>query len=300
MKTLITGGTGFIGTNLVSRLDCPVVLGRNPERIRKALKGVEARQWDPAGEIDPAVFAGVDTVYHLAGEPVFNGRWDSEKKERIMRSRVEGTRTMVRALARLAPDQRPSTLISSSAIGYYGSRGEEMLTESSRPGNDFLATVCRRWEEEAMLAEELGIRVVTPRIGVVLGRDGGALAKMLTPFKLGLGGRLGNGRQFMSWIHIDDLIGIMLHAVKNPAVRGPINGVTPNPVTNREFTAALAGALHRPAILPVPGFVLRAALGEFAAVLLGSQRVMPDKAIQTGYKFIHPLVKGAMQAAINP
>jgi len=150
-----------------------------------------------------------------------------------------------------------------------------------------------------MKAEELGIRVVTVRIGVVIGHDGGALPKMLTPFKLGLGGRLGNGRQYMSWIHIDDMTGIMLHAAKNQQVRGPINGVAPNPVTNREFTAALASALHRPAILPVPGCVLKAALGEFATVLLGSQRVMPDKAIQTGYKFIYPLVQGAMKAAVN-
>ena len=174
-----------------------------------------------------------------------------------------------------------------------------MLTESSLPGNDFLATVCLRWEEEAMKAEELGIRVVTLRTGVVLGKDGGALEKMLTPFKLGLGGRLGNGRQYMSWIHIDDLIGIILHAAQNPEVRGPINGVASNPVTNREFTAALAAALHRPAILPVPGCILKAAIGEFATVLLGSQRVMPDKASDTGYKFIYPLLQGAMQAAIN-
>jgi hypothetical protein len=298
MKSLITGGTGFIGRHLIERLDSPVVLGRNTDRISKALKNVEARKWDPAGEIDAAVFAGVDTVYHLAGESV-NGRWDSAKKERIMGSRVDGTRTLVRALARLDTDQRPHTLICSSAIGYYGSRGEEMLTESSLPGSDFLATVCRRWEEEAMKAEEPGLRVVTVRTGVVLGKDGGALAKMLTPFKLGLGGRLGNGRQYMSWIHIDDLIGIMLHAARNPEVRGPINGVAPNPVTNREFTAALASALHRPAILPVPGCVLNAALGEFAAVLLGSQRVRPDKAIDTGYKFIYPLLQGAMQAAIK-
>ena len=297
MKSLITGGTGFIGTHLISRLDSPVVLGRNPDRIRKVLKGVEARQWNPAGEIDPAVFAGVDTVFHLAGEPVFNGRWNSEKKERIMRSRVEGTRTLVRALHRL--DDRPRTLVCSSAIGYYGSRGDEMLTESSLPGNDFLATVCQRWEEEAMKAEELGIRVVTARIGVVLGADGGVLAKMLILFKLGLGGRLGNGRQYMSWLHIDDLIGLLLHAAQNTEVRGPLNCVAPNPVINREFTAALAAAVHRPAILPVPGCVLKAALGEFAAVPLSSQRVMPDKAIRTGYSFSYPFVQGALQAAIN-
>ncbi|MBU0965152.1 MAG: TIGR01777 family oxidoreductase [Proteobacteria bacterium] len=299
MKSLITGGTGFIGTHLIGRLESPVVLGRNPDRISKVFTGVEARKWDPAGEIDPAVFSGVDTVYHLAGEPLFNGRWDSAKKQRIMGSRVDGTRTLVNSLARLEPGKRPLTLISSSAIGYYGSRGGEMLTESSLPGNDFLATVCLRWEEEAMKAEELGIRVVTLRTGVVLGKDGGALEKMLTPFKLGLGGRLGNGRQYMSWIHIDDLIGIILHAAQNPEVRGPINGVASNPVTNREFTAALAAALHRPAILPVPGCILKAAIGEFATVLLGSQRVMPDKASDTGYKFIYPLLQGAMQAAIN-
>ncbi|MFZ5770429.1 MAG: TIGR01777 family oxidoreductase [Thermodesulfobacteriota bacterium] len=299
MKSLITGGTGFIGRHLIKRLESCVVLGRDPDRINKVLKGVEARKWNPAGEIDPAVFSGVDTVFHLAGEPLFNGRWNREKKERIMSSRIDSTRNLVRALAGLAPGQRPRTLICSSAIGYYGSRGEEMLTESSAPGDDFLATLCQRWEQEAMQAEELGVRVVSVRIGVVLGKDGGALAKMLTPFKLGLGGRLGNGRQFMSWIHIDDLIGLMCHAAENPQVRGPLNGVAPNAVTNREFTRALAAAAHRPAILPVPGCVLLAVLGEFATVLLSSQRVSPDKALQTGYRFTYSQVQDALQEAVQ-
>lgn len=286
MRCLVTGGTGFIGRHLIQQLDHPVILGRNPESIKQQLPGVEARQWHPGKPVDPSVFDGIDTVFHLAGEPVYKGRWNSAKKKRILESRVEGTRSIVRALEKLA--QPPKALICSSAIGYYGSRGDERLTESSAAGNDFLAKVCIAWEEEARKAEKFGVRIIFLRIGVVLGRDGGALEKMLTPFKIGLGGRLGNGRQYMSWIHIDDLVGIMLYAASNESMQGPFNAVSPQPVTNREFTSALAEALHRPAFLPVPGLVLRIALGEFADILLGSQKAIPEKVIQSGYTYLFP------------
>jgi len=297
MKTLVTGGTGFVGANLVHKLENPIILGRNPDRIRKMFKGVEAGKWNADGDLDPALFSGVDTVYHLAGESVFNERWTPEKKDRIMRSRVEGTRTLVNAFAKL--EKRPATFICSSAVGFYGSRGDAILTEASAPGNDFLASVCQKWEEEAARAAQFGIRVVMLRTGLVLDQTGGALKQMLGPFKMGVGGHLGNGRQYMSWIHIDDLIGIMLHAAANPDIHGPVNAVSPNPVTNREFTAALGAALHRPAILPVPGFVLKAALGEFATVVLSSQRVIPDKLVQAGYHFLYPTLPDALKAAIN-
>ncbi|OKY76941.1 MAG: TIGR01777 family protein [Desulfobulbaceae bacterium DB1] len=292
MKAMMSGGTGFVGKHLAARLDTPILLGRNPARIQREMQGVEARQWDLGRPLDPAVFSGVDTVFHLAGESVFKGRWNAEKKDRILRSRVEGTKNLVTALGQ-TPNP-PATLLCASAIGYYGSRGAEMLNESSPAGNDFLATVCKSWEEEARKAEEFGIRVVSLRIGVVLGADGGALPQMLLPFKLGLGGRLGSGDQYMSWIHIDDLVSLMLHAAGDKNIKGPINAVTPNPVTNREFTAQLAAALHRPALLPVPGFALKIALGEFAEVLLSSQRVLPETALLSGFHFAHPVLRNAL------
>lgn len=297
MQSLVTGATGFIGSHLAGRLDHPVVVGRDARRMQKRLPGAEARQWDPSGEIDPAIFTGVDTVFHLAGESIFNGRWDRAKKDRIMRSRVEGTRNLVRALAGLT--RPPRVLVCSSAVGYYGSRGDEILTESSAAGRDFLATVCMAWEEEARKAKAAGIRVVSVRTGVVLGADGGVLARMRTPFLFGLGARLGNGRQYMSWIHIDDLVGIFLHAAQNDNVRGPINAVSPNPVTNREFTASLAAAVHRPALLWIPALVLHAGLGEFATVVLASQRVVPEKITQAGYSFKYPLIGDALRAALG-
>jgi hypothetical protein len=298
MRSLVTGASGFIGSHLAGRLEKPVVVGRDARRLQKLLPGAEARQWNPAGEVDPGIFAGVEAVFHLAGESIFNGRWNRARKERIMGSRVEGTRSLVRALTQM--ERPPRVLVCSSAVGYYGSRGDEMLTESSGPGRDFLATVCMAWEEEARKAQAAGIRVVSVRTGVVLGADGGALARMRLPFSLGLGGRLGNGRQYMSWIHIDDLVGIFLHAARNDTVRGPINAVAPNPVTNREFTATLAAAVHRPALLHVPALALHAALGEFATVLLASQRAVPEKAVRTGYVFQYPHIRAAVTAALHP
>ncbi|MCL7489026.1 MAG: TIGR01777 family oxidoreductase [Desulfobulbaceae bacterium] len=293
MRSLVTGGTGFIGRHLVKKLEQPRVLGRDPKRIHKLLRNVDAFQWSPSSPPDAKVFEDIDTVFHLAGESVFKGRWTEEKKERIMRSRVEGTRNLVELLSTLA--KPPSTLICASAIGYYGPQGEKILTESSPAGDDFLSRVCIAWEAEASKAEKLGIRVVQLRTGIVLGGDGGALPQMLTPFRLGVGGRIGSGNQYMSWIHIDDLVNIMLFAAGTESIRGPVNGVAPSPMTNREFTATLASVLHRPAMLQVPGFVLKITLGEFADVLLGSQRVIPEKAAEAGYVFRYPELNEALQ-----
>lgn len=293
MKALVTGATGFIGQRLLPWLKWPVVLTRNPERTGTALANVELHRWEPEAAPPPAeAFRGVDTVFHLAGESVAAGRWSAARKQRIRDSRVLGTRHLVAALAALK--ERPAVLVSASAIGYYGDRGDEVLDEDALPGNDFLAGVCKEWEAEANRAAELGIRVVTPRIGLVLGKAGGALERMLTPFRLGLGGPLGPGRQWMSWIHIDDLIGLLLYAGPRH-ISGPMNAVAPNPVTNREFTRELARALRRPAIFPVPRFALRLALGEMAGVPLASQRVMPAIAQRTGYRFQYPRLADALR-----
>ncbi len=289
MKALVIGSTGFVGMHLMRRLDQPIAVGRSSEKIRQRLGDVEARIWDPGRSVEPSLLAGVDTVFHLAGESVFNGRWNAAKKDKIRASRVDATRRLVDGMASCA--QPPKTLICSSAIGFYGDRGAEKLSELSAPGHDFLAGVCEAWEREALRAQGFGVRVVCIRTGVVLGKGGGALAQMLPLFRMGLGGWLGNGHQYMSWVHIDDLVGIMLHAAGQEGVSGPVNGVAPEPVTNREFTRTLAQVLHRPALFPVPGFVLKLALGEFATVLLASQRVIPEKISQAGYRFIFPALK---------
>ncbi len=265
MKVVITGGSGFIGRAIAERL----------RTSGHTVTAVSLRT--PPG---PEVFSGCDAVVHLAGEPVAQ-RWTAAAKERIMHSRVQGTRTLVAALRQ----QPPAVLISASAIGYYGSRGDEILTEDSPPGSDFLGQVAVAWEQEARAAEEFGVRVVTPRIGVVLGRGGGALPKMVLPFRFGVGGRLGNGRQWTSWIHLDDLVALVEFSIAATAVRGAVNAVAPNPVTNADFTRELAAALHRPAIFPVPAVALKLLLGEMSQVVLASQRVIPQAALQAGFQF---------------
>ena len=293
MKALVTGATGFIGQELIKRLDAPVALTRNPDGAAARGLGVRTMAWEPAAGPPPVTaFEGVDTIFHLAGDPVAKGRWTRAKKSRIRSSRVDGTRHLVDALA--AMEKRPSCLVSASAVGYYGDGGEEILDETSSADGSFLAEVCQAWEQEALRGEDHGIRVVTVRTGIVLGAGGGALDSMLPPFKLGLGGRLGNGRQWMPWIHITDLISLMLHAADHKDMRGAVNGVSPNPVTNRDFTAALAGTLRRPALFPAPGLILRLALGEFAVVLLASQRVVPTMATQSGFEFQYPKLEGAL------
>ena len=287
MRVLVTGATGFVGHRLLAKLDSPMVLSRKAAKAEAALKefGVEAFDWDPLKGPPPQVaFEGIDAVIHLAGDPVASGRWTKAKKARIRDSREIGTRNLVDGLAALP--RKPAVLVSASAVGIYGDRGDEELTEASRPGSDFLAEVCLAWEREAIRAAEMGMRVATIRIGIVIGRGGGALAKMLTPFKLGLGSPLGSGRQYMPWIHIDDLVEMILFAVHEDSVIGPLNCVAPSPVTNREFTKTLGRVLKRPTFMPaVPGFVLKTMLGEFAEVLLASQRVVPQATLARGFAF---------------
>lgn len=284
MRALVTGATGFVGQALCNSLIEPVVLTRNPEKARRVLGDkTQCFEWHPAKEKAPsAAFEGIDTVFNLAGESIA-GRWNSEKKAKIRNSRVIGTENLCQTLAKLATP--PKVLISASAVGYYGDRGDEVLEESSSAGTDFLSQVCQQWEERAAAARDSHIRVVHARFGIILGKTGGALSQMLTPFKLGLGGTLGSGSQWMSWVHIQDVVGQLLHAANNASVAGAMNVVAPMPVTNKEFTQTLGKVLKRPTILPAPSPLLRIVLGEFSDVLLGSQRVRPLVAHQSGYAF---------------
>lgn len=292
---LITGATGFVGQRvaraLADRGDRVIGLSR---AAREPGDGVSAwHVWASPGDALPAAaLDGVDAVVHLAGEPVA-GRWSAEKKARIRDSRVLGTRSVVAGIAAAA--SRPAVLVSASAIGYYGDRGDEELVEGSAPGVDFLAEVCTAWEDEARAAEALDVRVARLRIGLVMHPDGGALAKMLLPFKLGLGGKMGSGRQWMSWIHLDDLVGLVLFALDNPGAQGAINATAPEPARNRDFAKALGKALHRPTFLPTPGFALSAALGEFSTEVLSSKRVLPARAQALGYTFTAPALGPALR-----
>jgi len=301
MKALVTGATGFVGPRLLRLLDRPVVLSRDPERARAALGSLAGRvlRWDPLQGPPPAdAFEGVDTVLHLAGESVSAGRWTAAQKARIRDSRVVGTRHLVQGLAQARSG--PRTLVSASAVGYYGDRGDEELTEAAAPGGDFLAGVCVEWEREALVAADHGVRVVTARTGIVLGAGGGALAKMLPPFKLGGGGPLGNGRQWMPWIHVADLARLYLHAAETTSIVGPMNAVAPEPVRNSEFTKALGRQLHRPAFMPAPYLGLRLLFGEFAQVLFASQRVIPRVALDTGFVFQFPEIAAALREILAP
>jgi len=301
MKALVTGATGFVGPRLLRLLDRPVVLSRDPERARAALGSLAGRvlRWDPLQGPPPAdAFEGVDTVLHLAGESVSAGRWTAAQKARIRDSRVVGTRHLVQGLVQARSG--PRTLVSASAVGYYGDRGDEELTEAAAPGGDFLAGVCVEWEREALAAADHGVRVVTARTGIVLGAGGGALAKMLPPFKLGGGGPLGNGRQWMPWIHVADLARLYLHAAETTAIVGPMNAVAPEPVRNSEFTKALGRQLHRPAFMPAPYLGLRLLFGEFAQVLFASQRVIPRVALDTGFVFQFPEIAAALREILAP
>ena len=298
MNITLTGATGFLGTRLTRRLveagHSIHALGRKrPANLPPAVRFSEWRSSD--SEPPAESLADADAVIHLAGEPVAQ-RWTAEAKKRIRSSRVDGTRHLVNALS--TESRRPQVLISASAIGIYGSRGDEILTEGSNPGDDFLARVVIDWEKAAALAEALGIRVVRLRFGVVLGPDGGALQKMLPPFRLGVGGRIGSGRQWMSWIHIDDVINLILYSFENPGVCGAVNATAPNPVTNAEFTRELARALHRPAIFPVPKVALKLLFGEMASMVLASQRVLPEAAKKAGFAFGHPQLGPALRGLI--
>ncbi len=299
MTFLITGATGFIGKKLAHRLlvrgDAVNYLGR--ERSSQLDSRVAYHPWSNLKELPPLnSMPRLDAIVHLAGEPIAQ-RWTLAAKKRIYTSRVEGTRQLVTAIGRLR--HKPAVLVSASAIGYYGDRGDETLIERSAWGNGFLTDVCRDWEREALRAREFGLRVVTPRFATVLGREGGALPKMLAPFRLGLGGKLGDGRQWISWIHIDDLLRLVLFAVENRTVHGALNASSPKPVTNAEFTRTLATALRRPAIVPVPKVVLKLALGELASLLLGSLRVLPQATEQAGFHFERPKLAGALASLLS-
>lgn len=297
MQALITGGTGLLGRELLGVLPDAVVLSRDASRAARELGKGRAVEWQPTTEPAPVeALRGIEAVFNLAGDPVADGRWSEDKKRRIRDSRVIGTRNLVAGLRAL--DRKPEVLVSASAVGYYGDRGDEQLDELSPPGRDFLAEVCAEWEREAMAAEALGIRVVCVRIGLVLARAGGALGRMLTPFKMGAGGRLGSGKQWMPWIHIDDVVGVLLHACRAATVRGAMNAVSPNPVTNVVFTRALGHAVRRPAFLPVPKTALRIAFGDMSEIMTASQRVLPRVAERTGYRFEHRDLAGALAAVM--
>jgi uncharacterized protein (TIGR01777 family) len=282
MRIAITGATGFVGRALVNALvergDEVVAISRSPERARSLLPLIAAHH---AHDDLHRAFDGADAIVHLAGESVV-GRWSNEKRRAIRDSRVEGTRAIVDALADL--DRRPQALISASAIGFYGDRGDEDCTEDSGPGADFLATTSVEWESEAARATDYGLRVASMRIGIVLGTGGGALEAMLLPFKLGAGGPLGSGRQWWSWIHIRDLVRMLVTAV-DESWTGSYNATAPYPERQKDFARILGRALSRPAILPAPGFALRAILGEFSTELLNGKRVIPERAQKAGFRF---------------
>ena len=297
MKVLITGASGLVGNCLSPAL---MAAGHDAVALVRRPAGVGSLGWNPAsGDLDPSALDGVDAVVHLAGENIAARRWTTRQKARIRDSRVAGTQLLATALAALTTP--PQVLVSASAIGYYGNRGALELDESSPPGDDFLAGVCRAWEAATAPAGQRGIRVVHLRTGVVLSTAGGALAKMLTPFRLGLGGRLGDGRQFMSWVALDDLVAIIVGLLTDTPLAGPVNAVAPGAITNGEFTRALGRALHRPTMLPMPAAVARLAFGEMAdALLLASTRVRPARLLDAGFRFRWPRIDEALAHVLDP
>ena len=319
MKILVTGSSGLVGTALTRALAsaghtvCRLV--RPQSAGGEGAKEGFAVAWNPASEELGGAGVGADAVVNLAGASIADGRWTAERKALLRSSRIDTTRALVNALARM--NARPSVLISASAIGIYGNRGAETLTEESKPGADFLASLAKEWEAEALKAEALGIRVALARFGIILAREGGALPKMMLPFRFGAGGRLGSGKQWMSWVTLEDVVGILRFAIENASVRGagnvasvtsainaaPVRGainiVSPQPLQNAEFTRVLAKEMHRPALFPAPAFALRLALGEMAdALLLSSQRVAPQALEKLGYRFLHPDLNSALSAIL--
>lgn len=299
MKILITGASGLVGGKLIPVLETK---GHEIYKLsRSSPKTDRDIQWDAyAGFADEefAKLEGIETVVHLAGENVAGGSWTDERKKRIRDSRVKGTRTLVDALRRL--ESPPKIFVSASAIGFYGSRGDEILTEESEAGEGFLSEVCQEWEAEGDKAKEFGARVVHPRIGVVLSKDGGALEKMLTPFKFGVGGTVGSGDQWMSWVTIDDLVKMIVFAIENENLKGAFNATAPNPVQNEEFTDTLGKVLHRPTIIPVPAFGIKLLFGEMGEkLLLEGTRVLPKKLEDAGFEFVHPHLEKALRHVLK-
>lgn len=294
LTVAITGASGLVGQSLAAFLTTgghrviPVV-----RESRRAVEG--AIHWNPAtGEIDAAGLAAADAVVHLAGTSIAGGRWTEDRMRSIRQSRVQGTELLARTLAAL--ERGPRVLVSMSAVGYYGDRGEDVLDESAAPGKGFLAEVCRAWEEATRVAERAGVRVVTLRAGVALSPAGGAIGQMLLPFKMGVGGRIGSGRQYLSWIDLDDLVGLITHAIYTDTLAGPVNGTAPHPVTNATFTAALGRTLGRPTIVPVPALAVKAVFGQLGTeALLWGQRVLPTKATRSGFRFFYEGVEESLR-----
>jgi uncharacterized protein (TIGR01777 family) len=299
MRVLVTGASGTIGTALCDALfargDDVFGLTRDPARARSSNPRVTWHKWEPTLERpDPAAFEGVDGVVNLVGEPV-DQRWSEESKQRIMESRRQATHNLAQTIEALEESRRPQVLVSQSAIGYYGDRGDEELDESSAAGSGFISEVPQAWEQAAHELDNANVRVVVVRTGLVLTGKGGLLKEMLTPFKLGVGGPLAGGKMYFSWIHLDDEVGILLWALDDEQVSGTVNATAPEPVTNKEFSKALGRAVNRPAIAPVPGFVLDLKFGsEFGHVLRGGQRVFPRRTQELGYSFEHPRLDEAL------
>lgn len=301
MRVFLTGGTGLVGTRIVKKLvergDQPVVLTRNANKAQKTFgSGVEIVEGNPkeAGEW-VHIASGCEGAINLAGANLFDKRWNDSFKQEMRESRLLTTEHLVQAMAaQPSATGKAKALVSTSAIGYYGPQEEEELTEDNPPGSDYMAKLCLDWEKQAMEASEKGVRVTLPRVGIVLDKEGGALATLWTPFKLGIGGKVGSGKQWMSWIHHEDLTNLYLFLLDNENAQGPYNATAPNPVRNKEFTKALGRAMKRPTILPVPAFMLRLALGEVADVVAKGQRVLPKKALDQGFSFQFPQIEEAL------
>ncbi len=292
MKVAVTGTSGLIGSSLVS------LLSKEDITVCKILREKQTdneMSWKPEnGDWDTAFTDGIDGIVHLAGENIATGKWTEEKKEKIRSSRIEGTKKLSEQVLKLQPP--PSVFVCASAVGFYGDRGTEILNEDSSRGSGFLSDVCIDWEEATKEVSNAGIRVVNSRFGMVLSNAGGALAKMLTPFKMGTGGKIGNGKQYMSWVAIDDVAGAIYHALITDSLKGPVNVTSPNPVTNKEFTKTLGRVLRRPTIMPMPAFAARLTFGEMAnELLLASTRVEPKKLLDAGYHFQYPELEDALR-----
>jgi uncharacterized protein (TIGR01777 family) len=297
-KALVTGATGLIGRRLVRRLEHPNVVSRDPARAVQTLgDGVTAHAWSDDKRLPDAALDGVDAVFHLAGEAVAESRLTPERRKRILDSRVQGTCNVVASLGER--ETKPRVLVAASATGFYGDRGDELLEEDAPRGSDFLSEVCAAWEEETKKAEAFGIRAVSLRIGIVLDPDGGAIKTMVRPFRMGIAGRLGNGRQWMPWIHAEDVVRLIVFLAEKEDARGPFNVTAPGIVTNAEFTKTFARVLHRPAVLPVPRFALKALYGDLADSVLASQRAAPSAALRLGFEFLHPQLDPALRDLLD-